>query len=257
MAEFKSELSANVHAPLYHRLRTTILEEVQSGHWAPNEMIPTEYAFMDHFELSRTTVRQALNDLVKDGVLYRRQGVGTFVASPKIEMQILNQVISVFAQMQSMGMSPSIQVHEQGLVTPSSEIRSQLNVPARSKVVRIHRTFVVDAEPIVTVMSYLPRDLAEFVLAADLTNTSLYKLLATHEDTQVTHVSRLLEARLAGESQASLLRIEPGFPIQHVITRASNLDNRVVEYNISDFRGDRCSFALDMGEFTFSMSSPE
>ena len=76
--------------PLYYQLEELIKKAISSGELKAGDMIPTEWELVDYFELSRTTVRQAMTDLVNENLLYRKKGIGTFVSKPKIDLQFTN-----------------------------------------------------------------------------------------------------------------------------------------------------------------------
>ena len=83
-------LDKNVPVPLYFQLKTLILDEIKNGSYKSGELIPTENEISEMFDISRTTVRQAITELVHDGQLYRIKSKGTFVANPKVTQHVLN-----------------------------------------------------------------------------------------------------------------------------------------------------------------------
>ena len=245
MPEFTLFLDKNSPIPLYHQLKSLILKEIELGTWTSDQLIPTELAFSEHFQLSRTTVRQAITDLVKSDVLYRKKGVGTFVTPKKIEVQCLNSIVSIFTQMQSVGLNPSVNVLERSVLTPHMEILAEMGLPSGSQVIKLTRIYVVNSEPVASVVSYLPHASCGFILEEDLNNRSLYMLLAQYAKTNILHVQRLIEAKLTDAQDKKLLKIRGQCPIQSVVTKAYNHQDQIVEYNIAHFRGDRNKFVIE------------
>src|SRR5665647_2612042 len=76
--------------PLYYQLQEIIRSRIESGQWQPGQQLPPEAELCEEFSLSRGTVRQALADLVREGLLHRRRGKGSFVATPKISQDLMS-----------------------------------------------------------------------------------------------------------------------------------------------------------------------
>ena len=103
--------------PLYFQLEELIKKAISTGELKPGDMIPTEWEIIDYFKLSRTTVRQALSDLVNENLLYRKKGIGTFVSKPKIDLQYMGNMVSYNEQITSMGLTPSTKVLKFEVIT--------------------------------------------------------------------------------------------------------------------------------------------
>ena len=89
-------IDKNIPLPLYYQLKQIIINLIDDGVYKEDETIPTEHELIEKYQLSRTTVRQALNELVTEGYLYKRKGVGTFVSSTKKindQQDIINSTI--------------------------------------------------------------------------------------------------------------------------------------------------------------------
>ena len=238
--KFNHTLNKQSPMPLYHQLKDVIIKEISDGNWKPEDMIPTEFEIMDHFNVSRTTVRQALTDLVKDNLLYRKKGVGTFVAKPKIDLKYIGDDVSINSQIQNAGMTPHIKIIEFTVIdNPAIELVRALNLSIGDKVIHLLRVRYADDEPIAVVNSYLPYTLCSFIFNADFEKNSLYQVLATKTETRVISVDRIVEAQLANRQDRELMGVEKGFPVQNFASKAYNLDGVVVEYSISRYRSDR------------------
>jgi GntR family transcriptional regulator len=107
--------------PLYTQLYEILRARITSGEWTPGEMIPPEHELMDSHQISRTTVRQTLDMLVNEGLIYRQRGRGTFVAHPPMEQALL-RIISFTDDMQQRGFEPSTEVLFSGLVPAPQDI---------------------------------------------------------------------------------------------------------------------------------------
>ena len=106
------ELDKRVPIPLYFQLKEMIVDEIKSGKYEVDSLIPTEKEMSERFDISRTTVRQAITELVQEGWLYRVKSKGTFIARQKIRQDFLQRLETFADQMNRIGMEPSTEVLE-------------------------------------------------------------------------------------------------------------------------------------------------
>ena len=111
--------------PLYHQLYQILRDEIVRGEWQPGDMIPPESELTERYGISRTTVRQVLDLLVNEGLIYRQQGRGTFVAHPTLE-QALVRIVSFTEDMRQRGFKPGTRVLSSGLVQAPETIAQKL-----------------------------------------------------------------------------------------------------------------------------------
>jgi GntR family transcriptional regulator len=201
---------------------------------------------MEHYSLSRTTIRQALNDLVKDNVLYRKKGIGTFVSIPKIDLRYLENSLDFTYQILRMGLVPSTKVLELTAVKADEKLAREMGISSGDEVVFLKRLRFAEQEPIVVVASYLPYSHCSFIMDVNLEKESLYQTLALKENTKVVRVERFVEAQLANPEDCKLMQIRKGFPIQNFINKAYNRSGDIMEYCIARYRGDRNIFYVNI-----------
>ena len=132
--------------PLYHQLYEILRGSILSGHWQPGDMLPPESELIAQYEVSRTTVRQVLDMLVNEGLIYRQRGRGTFVAHPTVE-QSLVRIISFTDDMRQRGCMPGTQVLFSGLVPAPAEIAEKLEIEEGAELARLDRLRLADGEP--------------------------------------------------------------------------------------------------------------
>ena len=242
----EKNLDKNTPIPLYFQLEKLILEEIENGSYPVGSMIPTEKELSQMFDISRTTVRQAIADLVRREQLYRIKSKGTFVARPKISQGFIQSIQSFDEDVRTAGRVPSTEVLDLKAVELPEEIAFQMNLPAGSRAVYLYRKRYADAEPIVRVMTYLPFDQCSFVLDHDMNSESLYQVLSQREDTRVTHIVRTCEARSANAEDVAVLGVKRGRPIHYFISMGHNQDGKVIEYSIARYRGDQSKFRVEL-----------
>ena len=242
----KNDIDKQSRMPLYFQLEELIKKSISSGILKPGDMIPTEWELVDYFELSRTTVRQAMTDLVNENLLYRRKGIGTFVSKPKIDLQYMGTMVSYNDQILSMGLTPSTKVLDFEVITAGSFLAGEMELKDEKKVIKLVRLRFADGEPIAVVESYLAYDLCKFILDVDMEENSLYQTLARQKNTTVVMVKRVVEAKLISREDSRVLNVEKGFPVQSFLNKAYNEDGRILEYCSSRYRGDRNKFYIEV-----------
>ncbi len=236
-------IAATGQGPLYMRLRRVIEEAIASGSLQEGEALPTERDIAERADLSRVTVRRAVDDLVKQGRLIRRHGSGTFVA-PSVSRveQTLSLLTSFTEDMERRGLSARSQWLERTVVAPSPEEMMVLGLSLGEKVSRLERLRIADDVPMAIeratiIESFLPDPLE--------VTESLYEALARRA-ARPTRATQRISARNVDERSAELLKVAPG-EAALFIERVSYLpDGRVIEFTRSIYRGDAYDFVAEL-----------
>lgn len=223
--------------PKYYAVKGEILALIRD--LSPGTVVPTERELAERFGTSRTTVRQAIAELVVEGRLERTQGRGTFVARPKL-MQV-RQLTSFSQDLSSEGWQPGSVVLDISELPAGGELAARLQVPDGSPVVRVERLRTAADEPIAHEVAHLPGPrpgLADELAARG----SLYTTLREVYGVVLDVVEDTVETSLADPGQAALLGVDTGLPMLLVHRTAWDVDGRPVEWTRSVFRGDRFRF---------------
>ncbi|MFV0459129.1 MAG: GntR family transcriptional regulator [Actinomycetales bacterium] len=226
-----------VKVPKYYQVKREILHLIED--LAPGSSVPTERELAERFETSRTTVRQAIAELVVDGRLERTQGRGTFVAKPKL-MQV--RPLTSFSQdVQSEGWRPGSIVLNIRQEQAEGEVCEHLQVPPGAVIHRIERLRTAATEPIAYEIAHVPGPLPE--LAEHLERIgSLYRTLHEVYGVELVTVEDTVETVLADPVQANLLGVDTGLPMLLVHRTGWDAGGRAAEWTRSVFRGDRFRF---------------
>ena len=208
--------------PIYFQLEEGVKETIEKGELKPGDLIPSEREFSEQFEISRMTVRQAINNLVNNGYLVRKQGRGTFVAQQKIE-QKLKGLTSFSEDMRSRGMVPSTKLLEFRQVAASKPVADKLMLAEGSMVYEMKRVRLADDTPMALETSYLPVELVAG-LDASIAQGSLYDYIENTLKLTIGHATQVLEASIAKGLECKILEIKEGTPVL-LIKRYTNLDN--------------------------------
>lgn len=237
-------LNKDIPIPLYYQLKEILLEGVKQA--SAGDSFPTELELCTQFEISRPTVRQAINELVIEGYLTRLKGKGTFISESKITQDFLVALESFADEMQRKGLVPTTRILELEMARADEKIGEALNVPIGQQVIKIRRLRFANETPIVLVVTFLPYEKFTDLLSRDLQNDSLYQIIEQEYGYKIDRSIRMLEARVAGEDEAELLKMKKGDPIQYIETTTYLLDGTPIEFSLSEYRGDRNTFTFEL-----------
>jgi GntR family transcriptional regulator len=232
--------------PYYAQLKDGLRAQIESGNWRPGDLLPGEAELCRQFDVSRTVVRQALKELTYEGLVVRRKGKGTFVASPKFTESHIQELSGFFKDMLDLGHTPFSQVLRQEIIPADPVVAERLGLKTGAPVVQIDRLRFVEDDPLVLVTTYLPYQLCPQLVEADLTHRSLYEFLETVCGLKLARGRRTIEAVAADEYQAGLLRIEPGAPLILLDSVSYLEDDTPIEYYKALHRGDRSRFEVEL-----------
>lgn len=231
--------------PLYHQIRELLREEILGGKCQPGDRIPSEHELSVRYGVSRITAKQAVEDLAKEGLVYRVQGKGTFVAKPRVEHN-LTRLISFSEQMVNRGMKPSTQVLEKEVVVAREEVVRALALPEQSLVYKLRRLRLADGEVMGLQTAFVSTDLCPNLLEEISHNISLYMIFKEKYGLVPCRASETYNAILLSAYEASLLQVPEGSPALLVSRTAYLKDGRPLEHVISFLRGDRYTLYVEL-----------
>ena len=233
--------------PKYHQLYEILHQRIEDGDWQPHEAIPSERELENHYSVSRTTIRQALNLLVDKGFLYRAHGKGTFVARPKLQYS-LQHLSSFSEELRMRGLEPGQTLLGLGRVEPSVTIRQHLELAQSIKdVLRIERLRLADEEPIGIHTAFLPLAIDQTISEDELKQWgSMYTLLESKFNLIVAEADETIESTIADEREAVLLGIAAGSPLLLVERTTWSHMRRPMELVKMLYRADRYKYAVHM-----------
>jgi DNA-binding GntR family transcriptional regulator len=234
--------------PKYVQLARILRDKITSKEYGVGERIPTESALGETYRVSRITVRQAIDKLVRDSFLDRRQGLGTFVLPQKLRRNIA-KVYSFTSDMVEMGLEPGSRVLSLAIEEADEQDARSLQLPAGNRrVTRLSRVRMANNAPILRETTLIPEYLCPGLVDRDFAKTSLYRVLTEERGLLPHHAEETYEAVVLSRQDAALLGCpqrgaQPAFAIQ----RLTYLENGIpVELTRSVGRGDRITLAISM-----------
>ncbi|MCW3848030.1 GntR family transcriptional regulator [Sphingomonas sp. LB-2] len=227
--------------PLYLQLQKGLRRAIEKRVVQPDAAIPNERDLAELFGISRITVRKAVDALVEEGLLARRQGAGTFVTAPRVEKQF-SRLTSFSEDMIARGRRPhSVWVsRSKGPVTPEEAL--SLGLSPGSQVYRFHRIRYGDDLPMAIEYATIP---GYSLASEDAVGASLYEALAASGHMPARVLQRLRAVNFTAE-QAAMLGVAPGDAGLFFERRGFLADGRAAEHTLSYYRGDAYELVAEL-----------
>ena len=228
-------------APLYSRVERVLAGEIAGGALKPGDQLPTEDSLIARFEVSRITVRRAIQNLVGRGLVEIRRGKGTFVAAPRITQE-LTELTGFVEDMRALGRKPTARVIGKEIVTANTAVANQLALTKGERVVRIRRVRLADGIPLSFDETWLPLEIGKKIISNNLKVEPVFSLLERKYGVPLIEAEYKLEAVAAEADVAAALHVKRGSPIFRIERTSYSTGNRPVDYETLYYRGDLVSF---------------
>lgn len=232
------QLDRNSVVPLYYQIQQRLLSQIQSGELAVGQPLPAVQEIAATLGVSHMTARQAIKSLCDLGVVYSKQGKGTFISGIKLEKDF-RQVLSFTEEMKARGSKPLSRVLSFEIRRAGAEVAEALQLRPDGEIIQLRRVRQANSLPMGIECSSLPLRLCPDLLDTFDPRTSLYKILAERYGVHMIVADEVVEVGLANSEEAELLRISKGNPV-FWFTRISYIQSgQPVEHVTATYRGDR------------------
>lgn len=241
------DLSKTEGIPLYVKIRESIREMIALGELERGNRLPSEDELATQYGVSRMTVRQGISDLIDDGLLYRRHGVGTFVALPHIERDH-SRLIDFFENSNVKGINTKSSILNIEVIPVNPKIAKALLLEDDDLVIRIHSLRYADDVPVTMHDAYIPYNLFSDLVAEDIRSLEVQHLWSAFEvcGYRVKNAVQKLEARQADHDLAVLMQINVGAAILYKERTVFADDGTPVEFTYCYNRGDMYSLTVSL-----------
>lgn len=235
-------LNENSVVPLYYQLKEILQEQIKGGAWTVGQEVPTERDLAETYAVSRSTVRQALQELEMEGLITRKQGKGTFVARPKLALEP-----SLVPQMRAQGLKPGTRVinatREQH---PPARIVETLKLNPADEIFVILRLRLANDEPVALETLYVAEAKAPGLLENQLEGVNILNFITEKSGLHPTNYILTIEPVLISEFEATQMETTVGTPAL-LMERIVYSDETPLMIMKRVTRGDRCKF-LTVGD---------
>jgi len=237
-----AELVRTEGIPVYVQIREQLREEITSGALKRGEQLPAEHELAARFNVSRMTLRQSIEDLVNEGLLYRRHGVGTFVAFPHLQRDH-TRLTSFFDKAQDEGIKVRASLLRLEVIPALAPVARALDIPAGSQVIHVKTLRFANNVPITVHDAHVPHKLFANILTENFEVQHLWDLFEKC-GYRVKRAVQRLEAREADKEVARLMKIKEGAPILFKERTVYATDGTPVEFTYCYNRGDIYSLTV-------------
>jgi GntR family transcriptional regulator len=227
--------------PLYSRVEHVLADEIATGAMKVGDQLPTEDSLIARFEVSRITVRRAIQNLVNRGLVEIRRGKGTFVAAPRITQE-LTELTGFVEDMHALGRTPTARVVGKEVVSADAVVADNLGLTKGERVVRIRRVRLADGVPLSLDETYLPLQIGKKILADNLKIEPIFSLLERKYGIPLVEAEYKLEATAASGEVAAALRVKQDSPIFRIERTSYTTGSTPVDYEKLYYRGDMVRF---------------
>lgn len=229
---------------LYLQVKDTMIKRIQEKEWAPYSMIPTENELMSEFNVSRTTIRQAVSILVQEGILEKKQGKGTIV-KPQVFVGSLGKLKGFAEEALENGIVPSSKLLS---VKTSREFRKEkslLQVPLEEEVVVIERLRFANQTPVAIERTCWPYHIGRMLLYQDLNGANFYDILE-EKNIVLKTANEKIKAINASLIEADLLGIRGGQALLQMERLSFGQENKPIEFTTTKFCSDNYQYFIEL-----------
>jgi GntR family transcriptional regulator len=230
--------------PLYYQVKQIIKEKIENGEYLAGDMVMSEAKFQEIYDISRTTIRQAINELVNEGYLKRVRGKGTVVSYEKVNENI-NKIISLSEELKMKGISFTTKYCQMTLEKANKQAAQNLKLHEGEEAYKLARLRYVKNSPFVYTVTYLGKKL-NLSLNSEEYQNSLYKLLEDKYDIKVSNGKDTFESVGASEEVSKYLGITIGEPILKRTRITYDQYGGIIEYTLCYYRGDRFKYTVEL-----------
>ncbi len=238
-------LDPNSAVPLYYQLKELLKQKIYLSSWKPDQMIPSEAALSAAYNVSVGTAKKAIFELVKEGILCRRRGKGTFVARPTFDRSFI-RFFRFALDEEGEPIVPTSRVISSEITLPSEPVKSLLNLEDKEEIIVIRRIRMVRDIPLVLEDLHLPQKLFPGFEKIDITEKLLYPIFEEKYNVPVIWADEFLEPKIATEQQAHYLGIEQGDPVIFIERIAYTYGDKPVEFRAGVGRGDGFRYHIEI-----------
>jgi GntR family transcriptional regulator len=242
-----SRIRADIATPLYIQLKDIIVKRINSEYYHEGQKLPSERELCDYYNVSRITVRQALNELERAGLIKKYQGKGTYVSKTKLEQELLT--ITPFREtLLAKGITPETRYMGYKEIDNTYQLSTTLRIPIHDKIAKIEILGLGDNVPISFYTSYLS------VQAGQMMDRMINHLIERNQpcttidaykeftDISIGSIYQTFEASLADKTSSRMLDIKIGSPVLKIKSIVCSKNEEPIESRVAIYRGDMYKF---------------
>jgi GntR family transcriptional regulator len=245
MNKRNAEARQDITAPLHHQVYVVLRQQIMDRHYEPGHAMPSEHKLEALFNVSRITVRRALDRLASEGLIVRRHGKGTFAQPVITPPPIQTNMRGMLENLLAMGLRTKVDLIEFGYMIAPAEVAEKLEIAPGSTVQRVVRVRSHEAIPFSFLTTYVPEAIGRTYEAGDLLEQPL---LALFDRAGVTaaQADQTITAKLADTRVAPLLGVEFGAALLNIKRLVRDKNGTPIELLEALYRPDIYEYQMKM-----------
>jgi DNA-binding GntR family transcriptional regulator len=244
MASLFSDLNRNGPIPLYFQVEQRIEKAIMDGHLSAGARLENEVALGERLNLSRPTIRRAIQDLVDKGLLVRRRGIGTQVVHGRVTRGV--ELTSLFDDLNQGNQKPSTRVLSHTLDKANDTVADRLGVSVGSPVLHTKRVRIADGVPVAVLENWLPEQFTD-ISESELSDVGLYEIIRSR-GVAIRVAKQKIGARTSNAAEAALLDVDRGTALLTMERAAFDSSGKGIEFGSHYYRPDLYSFEMTLVE---------
>lgn len=245
MQKERDSKKADAARPAYIRLKEQLLDRIAAHEWQPEGLLPSERTLCEEYNLSRMTVRQALAELEKEGLIKRVHGKGTYVQREKLTQPLL-KLTSFSEDMQQRGFVTSAQILTLERIPAGKLVAEKLRIAVGDEVILLKRLRLASGEPMAIETAYLPAVRCGTIYNQLAQDKSLYHLMRTQLCIELSGAKQSIEVTGVQGWEAKLLHIEDTDLVMKIERQTFDIYKIPVEYVVSKYRADKYKLYIEL-----------
>lgn len=230
-------------SPRHEQISDWLRQQLEEGNYEADEKLPSENQLCEKFGVSRVTIRKALQTLENEGLIYRSQGLGSFVCDDRTRQSFI-QLTDFEEDMQRAGLESSSKVIRLKTEKATDQIAGTLNLDPDSTVVRLERLRLGDDQPIAFDITWLPMFYGQLIEGYDLKDETIYDILENDFDIPVEKGHFRIEAENASKEIANHLDVKQGTALLLIDRLSLTVGEKPIYYQKRYYRSDRIVYEL-------------
>ncbi len=231
--------------PRHSQISQWLRSQIEKGKYKAEEKLPSENDLAKKFDVSRVTIRRALQSLESEEIIYRCQGLGSFVSETRTPHNLV-RLTDFNEDMQNAGLEASSEVRKFETIDAPDWLSSSLNIESGKKVLQIDRLRLADGKPIAYDSTWLPIFYGQLLTSEKLKESTIYKILEQEYDIQIQRGTYLFSAKSADEVLAEELSVGIGSALMLIDRTTYTLGNKPVYYQKRYYRSDKVMYEMTL-----------
>jgi GntR family transcriptional regulator len=240
-----AELNKNSPLPLWYQVKENIIDLIEQGSYSDDSSLPTEKQLCKQFEVSVITVRKAMDELTREGILVKKQGKGTFLNTKKFKRELKN--FYGFSQdITNAGATPSRKIISFEIKKPPLFISRKLGIKSDEEIYEIRTLTLANEVPVIFSVFFIPESRLKSLKKEKILAKSIYNILVDDYKIKLKNETWNIAATALDEYEAKLLNAKPGIPALMHESISYDINDKIIMYAKGVLRSDICTFSISL-----------